>query len=400
MSAAEPLSVTLPEPWPSRVRGGIPYIDRTDVGPDFAPVESSDPLVLRGANYEPVGLGFWDAEQERLWTLPTEGEQVFDEKFIGQRIKPAVGIRRRLGLFTPDSACRLVNGEGDGLSGFFLDWYAGHVVIYTLSSALDRFVPLVAKVAAGIIKPTSILSKVRPPGEIPTGKIPYRMEVGDEPPAEVVVREDDVAYEVHLTGGINTGLFCDMRDVRRELKPWFSGKRVLNTFSYTGSFSVVAALHGAKSVTSVDFATGVLDWTKTNFSLNQLSPTDKRFKFVRDDVFEFLKFTRRHEKQFDVVILDPPTTTTVPGRRWFLKSDYGRLIGHALKVTTPGGLLVVAASSPTSRPDKLESQIREAAREAGTRVRLVGSPSLPADFPTQMIHPAARYLKCYFLLTE
>ena len=191
-----------------------------------------------------------------------------------------------------------------------------------------------------------------------------------------------------------------MREVRRALRPWFHGRSVLNTFCYTGSFSVVAALENAKSVVSVDFSAGVLDWAKTNFQLNELNVNDKRFKFVRDDVFEFLRVSRRHDKMFDVVILDPPATTTVPGRRWYLKSDYGRLMGHALKVVSPGGLIVVAATCTASRPEKLETQIREAARESGRRLRLADSLGLPSDFPTQMIYPQARHLKCYLLLAD
>ncbi len=206
-------------------------------------------------------------------------------------------------------------------------------------------------------------------------------------------------YEVHLTGGINTGLFLDMREVRRSLRPWLRGQSVLNLFSYTGSFSMLSVREGAKSITSVDFAQGVLDWTKTNLSLNEI-PLSKTIRFERDDVFEYLKTARRHDQMFDVIILDPPAKTTVPNKRWYIKSDYGRLIAHALKVLSPGGLLVVAASCIASRPEKIESQIREAARETQRRLRLVGAPGLPADFPTQMIQPSARHLKCFFLMAD
>lgn len=400
MLTAEPISLALPDPWPSRVRGGIPFVDLSELPVAVEGAEPADVLALRASNYDPVGLGVFDPESGKIWSMPAAPEETLDEKFWHRRVHHALELRGRMGLTGDETAYRLINGEGDGLPGFLVDVYSRHVVVYSLSSALDRHAPALSKVIAAELHPHSVISKIRPAGEQVTGKIPFRVEHGEEPPANVVVRESEVAYEVHLTGGLNTGLFADMRNVRQSLRPWFRGKHVLNTFCYTGSFSVVAALEEAKSVTSVDFSAGVLDWAKKNFELNQLKSNDKRFKFVRDDVFEFIRVTKRHEKSFDVVILDPPAMTTVPGKRWFLKSDYGRLIAHALKIVSPGGLIVVATTCTASRPEKLETQIREAARETGRRLRLAESIGLPADFPTQMIYPQARHLKCFLLIAD
>lgn len=400
MPTSELASLTLPEPWPSRVRGGAPQIDLVELPGIPEGLGPGESLTLRADNFEPVGIGLFDPDAQVLRTMPAGADECFDERFLHRRIHQALELRGRLGLIGAETAFRLLNGEGDGLSGFLCDVYARHAVLYLLSESLRPHAAMIAKVIESELHPKSILSKVRPVSEVPTGKIPFHVEFGAEPPAALGVREDDVAYEVHLTGGINTGLFVDMREVRRALRLWFSGKRVLNTFSYTGSFSVLAALEGARSVTSVEFASGTLEWTKTNFRLNGLDPDQERYRFVRDDVFEFLKKSRRHEKDFDVVILDPPAKTTVPGKRWFLKSDYDRLIGHALKVAAPGALLVVASSCQMVSPDKLDSQIRAAARDSGRRLRLVESIGLPPDFPTQMIHPQSRYLKCLLLLVD
>lgn len=400
MSITDSASITLPEPWPSRVRGGAPHIEMSELPSLPEGLAPGECLILRAANFEPVGLGLFDPEAKVLRTMPAGPEEAFDERFLHRRIHRALELRGRLGLIGEETAFRLINGEGDGLPGFLADVYARHVVLYLLSESLRPHAALVAKVIESELHPKSILSKVRPAGEVQTGKIPFQVEFGTEPPPALVVREDEIAYEVHLTGGINTGLFVDMREARRALRLWFGGKSVLNTFSYTGSFSVLAALEGARSVTSVEFAAGALEWTKTNFRLNGLNPDDDKYRFVRDDVFEFLKKSRRHEKEFDVVILDPPAKTVVPGRRWFLKSDYDRLIAHALKAAAPGALLVVASSCHAVNPDKLDSHIRAAARDSGRRLRLVESIGLPVDFPTQMIHPQSRYLKCSFLLAD
>jgi 23S rRNA (cytosine1962-C5)-methyltransferase len=398
MTSAEPISWTIPEVWASRVRGGIPSIPLEELSVE--PMLPDGEMVhLRAGNYDPLAWGIVDVESQVVWSLPAGADEAFDPAFLRQRVKQAFEHRQRLGLVGDESGYRLIHGEGDGLPGFQVDVYARHVVIYSLSAALDRYSPMLAEGVAAEIKPVSVISKIRPAGEIPTGKIPYRLEFGTEPPAAIPVREEDLVYEVHLTGGINTGLFLDMREVRRAIRPWLRGQAVLNLFSYTGSFSLLSVREGAKSITSIDFAQGVLEWTKTNLALNEI-PLSKKIRFERDDVFEYLKVARRHDQMFDVIILDPPAKTTVPNKRWYLKSDYGRLIAHALKILSPGGMLVVAASCAASRPEKFESQIREAAKETQRRLRLVDQLGLPADFPTQMIHPASRYLKCMFLLAD
>lgn len=400
MPTTEPFSLTLKDPWPSRVRGGAPVIELGEVDTLPEGLSPGECLVLRAPNFEPVGLGLYDPDQGVVRSMPASPDETFDERFLHRRIHQALELRGRLGLVGEESAYRLLNGEGDGLSGFLVDVFARHVVIYLLSDALKTHAPLLAKVIESELHPHSIISKVRPGGEATPGKAPFQVEYGAAPPDALVVREDDVAFEVHLTGGLNTGLFLDAREVRRALRQWVAGKRVLNTFSYTGGFSVVAALEGARGVTSVEFASGALEWSRTNFRLNGLAPEKEGYRFVRDDVFEFLKNARRHEKEWDVVILDPPVKTVVPGRRWFLKSDYDRLIGRALSVCAPGALLVVSSSCQSITPDKLDAQIRSAARDAGRRLRLVETIGLPPDFPTQMIHPQARYLKSCFLLVD
>jgi 23S rRNA (cytosine1962-C5)-methyltransferase len=390
----------LDDPWPGRVRGGIPFIAIEELEASGANLVDGEALGLVDAGGVLFGFGLVDLLNGLIRTLPAEPDDEFGPDWFRRRVARALTHRGRLRLTGEHSCYRLVNGEGDGLSGFLIDVYARHVIIHTFTPAFDEWVDWIAEAVALEQRPHSVISKVRPPGETPTGKIPHRLLFGDEPPRSLVVEEDRVKYEVHLTAGLNTGLFVDMRDARRRLRDHVHGQRVLNTFSYTGSFSVVAAMGGAKSVTSVEFATGNLAWERTNFGLNELDADEPKYRFVRSDVFEFLKAARRKGQLFDVVILDPPAATAVPGRRWFMKSDYDRLIAHALGVTTRGGLLMVAASSLQSRPEEVEKQIRKAAQQSDRRLRLLYNVGLPPDFPTQMIHPPSRYLKCYFLIAD
>lgn len=393
-------ALTLVEPWPSRVLGGIPGIpveELAQLPQDLAP---GAVLPLVNTEKQMLAYGLFDPENEMVRVLPADNDEVFDAGFFIRRVERAAQWRRRLGLVTPQGAYRLINAEGDGLPGFVVDVLGDCYVLYTYSTALQPFLEWIARGIQACLPFTSIVGKVRPTGDTPTGRIEHQLLAGTEPPRQLVVVEDNIRYEVHPLGGLNVGLFPDMRDVRRAFAHWIPGQRVLNTFAYTGSFSLVAALRGAAQVTTIELASGVVQWSKTNFQLNELDPEDRRFRFVKGDVFDYLKTARRQDEQFDVVVLDPPAATSLPGRRWFLKTDYDRLMGHALKVMPRGGLLVVAASSVQSRPDQLDHQIRLAARNTSRRLRLVQSFGLPPDYPTQMIYPQSRYLKVSFLLVD
>jgi 23S rRNA (cytosine1962-C5)-methyltransferase len=332
--------------------------------------------------------------------LADENPRAPDYGFFRRRIRRAAAWRKRLGLVGDESAYRLINGEGDGLSGLTIDVYARHALINVFAEALLPFAKPLAEALLHDKLAETVIAKTRPAGETPVGRVEYRTLSPEPPPREIVVAEDDARYEIHLLGGLNTGLFCDMRDVRRAVRNLAAGQRVLNLFAYTGSFSLIAALADAKSVTTVEFAGGVVEWAKTNFRLNDLPVDDRRFRFLKADVFEFLKAAKRKDDRWDLIVLDPPAVSTAPGRKWRLKTDYDRLIAHTLRVLAPGGVLVVAANTLQSRPEGVEKQIREAARQVGRRLRLVDSFGLPADFPTQMIHPESRYLKVFVLWSE
>ena len=384
-------------PWSGRVRGGVPDIPLKELEGWTAPAGAPVRLLDEG---EPIGFGLPDPANRVLRVLPAEAHEEFGPDLLRRRLERAVALRYRLGLAEDGVAYRLVHEAGDGLPGFWIDVYGPFALVQAFSDDLREVGRDLARALAEVIRLDGILLKVRPPGDTPSGQVPYEVVVGVEPPKALTVTDLGVSYEVHLTGGLNTGLFLDTRDVREVFAAFCDSSRVLNLFSYTGSFSVVAALSDAESVTSVDFAKGTLEWSKANFALNDLKPDAAAHKFVRADVFDWLKEDRRKGGRYDLILIDPPTSTNVPGKRWFLKTDYDRLIALALRVAAPGAVVVVVASSRQSRPDKLESQIRAAARDRGRRLSLLQSVGLPADFPTPMIHAPSRYLKCYVLQAD
>ena len=227
-------------------------------------LEPGRPLRLVDGRGRTLAVGVADPENElvRLWSHG-EDARAPDAAFIRATLAAAFELRRTLGVADGESAYRLVNGEGDGLSGLTADVYGPFAVVTALSRGLLGFARLVAEAALALLPAAGLplkgaVLKTRLKG---TGASPEKAKddvVGETPPDKLVVRESGVPYELHLRGGINVGLFTDMREHRAGLARFVRGKRVLNTFAYTGALSVAAARAGSSTITSVDLAAGQL----------------------------------------------------------------------------------------------------------------------------------------------
>ena len=320
-----------------RVRAGHPQLPLSDLE-GATTLEPGRPLRLQ-VRGETVGVGVADPENEllRVWRRPGDTGlelRALDGEFFRQQLRRALALRQTLGLAEEDAAYRLVNGEGDGLSGLAVDVYGAFVVVTALSRGLLGLGRALGEAARAVLSEAGLparglVLKVRLKAQ---GAGPERAKeqlVGEAPPAKLIVREHGVPYEVHLCGGINVGLFSDMREHRAGLRRFVRGQRVLNTFAYTGALSVAAARAGAASVTSVDLAAGPLAWARENFRLSGLDPEAPAFRWEASDVFKFLDVERARRATYDVIILDPPTVSGARTASWAQKRDYPELIGRA-----------------------------------------------------------------------
>jgi 23S rRNA (cytosine1962-C5)-methyltransferase len=361
-----------------------------------ATLEPGRPLRFVDARGQTLAVGVADPENEvvRLWAHG-EGVRALDAAFFRAQLAPALAHRQTLGLADGASAYRLFNAEGDGLSGLAVDVYGAYAVVTALSRGLVGHARLLAQVALELVPGSGLplrgaVLKTRLKG---SGNTPERAKedlVGEAPPEKLVVRERGVAYEVHLRGGINVGLFTDMREHRAGLARFVRGKRVLNTFAYTGALSVAAARAGASSVTSVDLAAGPLAWARANFELSGLDPAAHHWE--ASDVFRFLEAERARRAAYDVVILDPPTVSGARASLWSQKRDYPELIAAACAVLPEaGGHLWI--SSNTHKGPSVLAHIEAGMALAKRPAQVLELGGLPPDYPTPLDWPAARYLE-------
>jgi 23S rRNA (cytosine1962-C5)-methyltransferase len=312
----------------------------------------------------------------------------------------AAAARLRAALFGPfgaerdTNAYRLINGEGDGAPGIAVDAYAGYLVVQVAREEAQPLAVRLEEAIAGAVRPRGIVRKLRY-RETGRGKVAAAVTHGEPPPAPLTVSEDGIPFGVDILEGLHTGLFTDMREERARLRRLARGLRVLNTFAYTGAFSVAAAAGGAAEVTSVDVVPKALERARSNFRLAGLDPEAHRF--ARMDVLEFLRMAARRGLTFDAVVLDPPTFARFKGGAWSLRSAYGELVRRALAVLAPGGLLWAAANTESMPVDRFEKSIAGAFAAAGRAGSLLAVGGLPPDHPTPIGAPRARYLKVHVI---
>jgi 23S rRNA (cytosine1962-C5)-methyltransferase len=206
---------------------------------------------------------------------------------------------------------------------------------------------------------------------------PVLLEGDEGQSLETVVAESGVQYGLDFSAGYSVGLFLDQRANRTHLRN-SAPKRVLNTFSYTCSFSVVAALAGAETL-SVDLSQKSLDRGRLNFTLNQLDPGAHRF--IADDVQDFLPRLARRKELFDAVILDPPTFSRGnKGRRFRAEDDLEALLSAALEVTAPRGRVLLSTNCTKINHAALENIARFALKNARLQGTFQRTQAL-VDFP-------------------
>jgi 23S rRNA (cytosine1962-C5)-methyltransferase len=372
-----------------RLTLGAPSLAITDLG-QVAGLEPGRPLRLLDPKGEVVATAVADPENAVVHVFAREAVRGLDLAFFRARVEAALDLRKLLGLVDGVSAYRLINGEGDGLPGLWVERFGSYAVLSAASSGLLPLARLLAEAVRAATGAAGVVLKVR--GKDPQDRSLKDEVLGEAPPQKLIVQELGAPYEVHLLGSLNVGLFCDMREHRRGISRFVEGRRVLNTFCYTGALSVASARAGATAVTSVDLSSGVLAWARENFRLSGLSADDPRFRFEISDVRRFMEKQQKAGVTYDTIILDPPTVSAARASQWSMKKDYPDLIALATKLLPrEGGFLWVSAN--TRKGPDVVRHVQEGLKRAARPGVVLELGGLPPDFPTPADWPESRYLE-------
>ena len=287
-------------------------------------------------------------------------------------------LARRTAILGADTdAVRLVDGEGDSLPNICLETFAGR---WLLSSSSDRVPPALGewlrdRNVAVYAKRLDMHAK-----ESPAWICGARC---DEP---FLIRENGLKFEISFQSGYSQGIFLDQRDNRSELRRMVgSGKKVLNSFAYTGAFSVAAAAAGAET-TTLDLSQPYLDWAKRNFLHNDLDP--QAHHYCKGDTFHWLSRFAKQGRKFDGIVLDPPTfSRDKDGRVFRVEENFGELVALAEKVLAPDGWILCCTNFRQMTPREFEKQLISSL----SRNYAVKHAPMPADFTGE------KYLKSVWL---
>ena len=333
-----------------------------------------------------LALAIADPDNARLRVLavPADGFAAIDGALVGWRVERALAWRRELGLVGDDRAYRIVHGAGDGLPGFAADVLGRAAVVYAYSAGLRALGRQLAEAIAGFAKLDGAVVKLRARAQAAEIEQDVIGKVDDR----AIVHEHDLAVEVHPLGGLNVGLFTDMREHRRGLARFAAGRRVLNLFSYTGTLGLACARAGAASVVNVDTSDGVHAWARGNFERAGIAGVAR---FEQGDAVRFLARAIRDRERYELVIVDPPSFSTARGQPWAIDREYPALIAQCAAVIPPDGLLWLASNH--AELGALAKRALDGLRRAGRSASIVEQGGLPPEYPTVAAQPQDRYLQ-------
>ena len=281
---------------------------------------------------------------------------------------------------------RLVHGEGDGLPGLIIDMYNGVAVMQAHHLGIYRDRHLIATAIKEVLL-DDVHSIYFKSTSTPLGKNESEYLLGMTGVPHVVL-EHGLKFFVEWEEGQKTGFFLDQRENRELAGNMSKGLKVLNTFCYTGGFSVYALAAGAALVHSVDASEKAIELTRKNIALNGFDSA-QHLSFVAD-TFDFLKDKK---DQYDLIILDPPAFAKHKEARHQAMKGYQRLNAEAMRVIKPGGIIFTFSCSQVVDRQLFYDTVVSSAIQSGREVKVLHHLSQPADHPVSMYHPEGEYLK-------
>ena len=330
--------------------------------------------------------------QIRVRALSFDERVIIDEKLISERIFAAHKLRERL-IERGNDGVRLVSSEGDLLPGLIVDKYNDFIVISISSCGMERFRKVIIDALQSLYPKASLYERSDTKSRLKEGLQNHCGVIsGAEPPDVIYVKENNSIFmPVDIKNGHKTGAYLDQRQSRYHAGTLSKGARVLNCFSYTGGFGLWALKGGAKSVDNVDVSSLALNAAKTGVAFNHLDPG--RCRFIKEDVFEFLRKQVENQVKYDLVILDPPKFAESAANLKRACRGYQDINRLGLKLVANGGRLLTFSCSGLVDSALFQKIVADAALEANVDGRIISTLRQDDDHIVSLPCPETFYLK-------
>ncbi|TXC76236.1 class I SAM-dependent rRNA methyltransferase [Luteibaculum oceani] len=337
-----------------------------------------------------LGYGYFQDQSTICIRMITFGDNTPSTSFWTDSLEKAWRRREKLGLVENNETnmYRLVFAEGDGLPGLIIDMYDGHAVMQAYSIATYHIKDIVVEFLKNKLGSKLKSVYVKMPEHIKTlHGVDEELVYGNEI-SECIAKENGTKYHINWETGQKTGFFIDQRDNRKWLGSISKGKKVLNTFCYTGGFSIEALKGGAAEVHSLDSSETALQELERNLALNGLE--NANHKTIKADAVDYIKSM---ETDYDIIVLDPPAFAKSISSRHKAIQGYKRLNARAIEHIKPGGLILTFSCSQVVDKFLFNSTVLAAAIPTGREIKVLGQLHQPADHPYSIYHPEGEYLK-------
>ncbi len=377
-----------------RLKQGHAWIFSNEVDTALTPLKNfaaGQQVIVEASNGKALGTAYVNPNTlicGRLFTR--NAKHGLNMQLLKARIQQAQALRQ---LHYAEPFYRLVFGESDGLPGLVIDRFDQVFVVQISTAGMEAVKDDVVQVLINLYHPQAIVWRNDMASRELEGLEKYQALAYGELPDQVIVKENGAQFMVPVLAGQKTGWFYDHRQARAKLQTLVAGKRVLDVFSYLGGWGIEAAVAGADSVACVDSSESALDAMHASAELNGVA--DKLSSY-QGNAFEVLSVLANEGEKFDVVVVDPPAFVK---RKKDLKAGaegYRRINELAMRLVTPGGILVSASCSHHMPRELLLTQIQAAASHIDRTLQVFDQVGQAPDHP---VHPAiveTEYLKSFF----
>jgi 23S rRNA (cytosine1962-C5)-methyltransferase len=340
-----------------------------------------------------IGKGYVNPQSQiMVRLLSRDKDKEINDDFFYDTILKAWAYRQKLGYV---ENCRLIFGEADELPQLIIDKFNDYFVIQTLALGIDIWKPAIVKALEKIFSPKGIYERNDVPVRELEGMEQHKGFLSAPFDTNIIIHENGIKFHVDIDGGQKTGYFLDQQDNRKAIQNIVKGADVLGAFCYTGSFEISAAVYGAKSVTGIDISQSAIDMCNKNALLNKVEGI---CKFECINAFDILKEWTKEAKQWDVVMLDPPSFTKSRSSIDKAVAGYKEINLRGIKLVKPGGFLVTSSCTNLVKPELFIDIIGMAAKDAKRKIRQVVFNSQSADHPIIRDQENTNYLK--FLIVQ
>lgn len=373
----------------ARIFHGHDWVYGSEVRKVFGDPQPGEVISLKDGKDRFLGSAIFNPHSQIVARRFSRRRQDLDLPFFIRRISQAIQLRERFGTWP--GASRLVWSESDAIPGVIIDAYGKHIVLQTLTLAMDMRSPIIEEAIRQVLEPESILVRNDSSIRAAEDMEPFVGFVYGKEPEPFEQELNGIKFLVDLRSGQKTGLYLDQLDNYAAVAQYAKGKKVLDCFSNQGGFALACALAGAESVTAVDVSEEAIAAVARNASLNNV-----RIKAIAANAFDFLKqksLTAREENEYDLIILDPPSFTRNKSTLRDAMRGYKEIHLRAMKMLPNGGIMSTFCCSHHASRELYWENVCEACVDAPATLRLLASHGQRLDHPVIATLPETEYLK-------